>query len=199
MQKIQLFLASSEELKTDREQFEIFINRKNKLLAEKEVFLELIIWEDFLDAMSRTCLQDEYNKVIRECDIFVMLFATKVGKYTAEEFEVAYQQFKATGKPLIFTYFKDTKISAHKIKEDDYQSLKAFQEKLKAFGHFWTKYQNIEGLREHFGNQLDKLVEKGFIVLNTKESSAANDKSIVVNQTAEKIYNIGKIDKADFS
>jgi len=78
MQIKRIFLASSQELKADREQFEIFINRKNKEWVSKGVFLELVIWEDFVDAMSQTRLQDEYNKVIRECDLFVMLVATRV-------------------------------------------------------------------------------------------------------------------------
>ena len=68
-----IFLASSSELKEDREQFEIFIDRKNKDWNSKGVFLELVIWEDFLDAMSKTRLQDEYKKAIRDCDIFVTL------------------------------------------------------------------------------------------------------------------------------
>ena len=42
----------------------------------------MIVWEDFLDALSPTRLQDEYNRAIRECDLFVMLFRTKVGRYT---------------------------------------------------------------------------------------------------------------------
>jgi hypothetical protein len=36
-----VFLASSSELKGYREQFEIFINRKNKDWVDKGVFLEL--------------------------------------------------------------------------------------------------------------------------------------------------------------
>ncbi len=84
MIKKKLFLASSSELKEDRDQFEIFINRKNKDWIDRGIFLELILWEDFLDAVSQTRLQDEYNKAIQECDIFVMLFATKVGNYTEE-------------------------------------------------------------------------------------------------------------------
>ena len=77
--EIKLFLASSSELKEDRKEFEIFINRKNKELRKKNIFIRLEIWEDFLDAMSQTSLQDEYNKVIKECDIFVMLFFYKGG------------------------------------------------------------------------------------------------------------------------
>ncbi|MFM7789331.1 MAG: hypothetical protein ACKO90_14715 [Microcystis panniformis] len=68
---IKIFLASSSELKDDREQFEIFINRKNKKYIEQGIFLELVVWEDFIDAMSKTRLQDEYNKAITQCQIYV--------------------------------------------------------------------------------------------------------------------------------
>jgi hypothetical protein len=63
-----LFLASSAELQEDRKEFEIFINRKNKDWVARGVFLELVVWEDFLDVVSQTRLQDEYNKEIRNCD-----------------------------------------------------------------------------------------------------------------------------------
>ncbi|MDQ6843316.1 MAG: hypothetical protein M3Z92_03040 [Bacteroidota bacterium] len=76
MPKKTIFLASSSELKEDRKEFEIFINRKNKEWHGKGVFLDLIVWEDFLDAVAQTRLQDEYNKAIKECDIFIMLFFT---------------------------------------------------------------------------------------------------------------------------
>ena len=105
--KKKLFLASSSELENDRVQFELFINRKNKIWHDQGIFVELVIWKDFLDAMSITRLQDRYNQAIRGCDLFVMLFCTKVGKYTAEEFENAFDEFSITKKkPIIYTYFK---------------------------------------------------------------------------------------------
>jgi hypothetical protein len=76
-QTVKIFLASSAELKDDREQFEQFIGRKNKTLHPNGRFFDLVIWEDFIDALSKTRLQEEYNKAVRGCDIFVMLFATK--------------------------------------------------------------------------------------------------------------------------
>lgn len=199
MKKIKLFLASSIELKDDRKEFEIFINRKNKMWIDKDIFLELIIWEDFLDAMSATSLQDEYNKAIRECDYFVMLFATKVGKYTEEEFDTAFKQYKSTSKPLIFTYFKDSSLALNETDQNDVESLQAFKEKIKELGHFYTRYRNIEGLREHFGNQLDKLVNKGFIEIEAGESSTNDNNYTTYSQTATKIYNITHIDKAEFN
>jgi formylglycine-generating enzyme required for sulfatase activity len=157
MIKKTIFLASSAELKEDRKEFEIFIGRKNKDWVEKGVFLDLVIWEDFLDAMSQTRLQDEYNNAIRECDLFVMLFWTKVGQYTEEEFATAFGQFKATNKPFIFTYFKDADISVASANKKDLMSLWAFQEKLSSLGHFYTVYKNVDELKSKFSQQLDKL------------------------------------------
>jgi hypothetical protein len=168
-----LFLASSSELKEDRKEFEIFINRKNKDWVARGVFLELIVWEDFLDAVAKTRLQDEYNRAIRECDIFVMLFWTKVGQYTEEEFETAFGQFQATNKPFIFTYFKDAQISTGIANKKDLMSLWAFQEKLDALGHFYTRYKNTDELKFHFNQQLDKLATSDFIEFKPDKGEAA--------------------------
>ena len=191
MIKKKLFLASSAELKEDREQFEIFINRKNKDWIDKGVFLDLVIWEDFLDAVSQTRLQDEYNKAIRECDIFVLLFATKVGKYTEEEFKTAFGQFKTTNKPFIFTYFQDVEISTASANKKDLMSLWAFQEKLAELGHFYTVYKNIDELKFKFNQQLDKLVASDFIEFKpdktgneqTPAISISHSKNVVAGST----------------
>jgi ribosomal protein L20 len=163
-----IFLASSSELKEDRQEFEIFINRKNKDLIKKGFFIELVIWEDFLDAMSRTRLQDEYNKAVRECDIFVMLFFTKVGKFTEEEFETAFGQFKTADKPLIYTYIKNAPIDSGSLDEQDTMSLFAFKKKLKNLGHFYTPYKSIDGLKYLFNRQLDKLLEDQWLDSGTE-------------------------------
>ncbi|MBK7955260.1 MAG: hypothetical protein IPK02_15645 [Candidatus Accumulibacter sp.] len=165
-----IFLASSAELKDDRREFEVFIHRKNKAWISQGVFLELVLWEDFLDALSATRLQDEYNRAIRACDVFVMLFFTKVGPYTEEEFETAVGQFQATSRPFIFTYFKNAPNSAPRA---DLQSLWAFQDKLKALGHFQTEYHNAAELLLHFGQQLDKLVASGFIEFKPEQTPSA--------------------------
>jgi hypothetical protein len=167
-----IFLASSWELREDRQEFEIFINRKNKDWVARGVSIELVHWEDFLDAVSKTRLQDEYNEAIRKCDLFVMLFWTKVGPYTEEEFETALAQFKATSKPVIFTYFKDAP-NIESANEDDLMSLLAFKKRLKNLGHFVTVYKNIDELKLHFNGQLDKLAASGFIEFKPAKDEAA--------------------------
>lgn len=209
MKKIKIFLASSSELKADREQFEIFIYRKCKSWFDRDVFLHLDVWEDFLDAMSAGGLQSEYNKVIKGCDIFVLLAFNKVGKFTAEEFREAFGQFSETRKPFIFTYFKTPHTTNNR---DDLKSLWAFEDQLKALKHYKTEYGSIAELREHFGNQLDKLAASEFLKIAPisvpQEAEGANisgdGNKVYQNITNSNItdnsktYNIKKIDAATF-
>jgi hypothetical protein len=152
---LSLFLASSIELKADREAFEILINRKNKDWHARGVFLELVVWEDFLDAVSPTRKQDEYDAAIRGCDLFVLMVATKVGHYTKVEFDTAIGQFQTTRRPFVFTYFKDVPATE--------PSVAALKARLDALGHFHTRYANTDALLGHFSRQLDKLAASGFV------------------------------------
>lgn len=154
---ITIFLASSAELKEEREEFEVFIHRENQQFYKKGIYLELIIWENFIDAMAKTRLQDEYNNAIKHSDIFISLFFTKVGKYTKEEFETAFGQFKKTGKPKVYTYFKNAPIDAENITKE-IKTLFTFRKKLDDLGHFRTIYNNMDHLKLQFKNQLEKIL-----------------------------------------
>jgi len=157
LRTIRIFLASSEELREDRDAFELYFRQQNDRFRREGLYLEINRWENFLDAMSETRLQDEYNKAVRDCDVFVSLFFTKTGKFTEEEFDTAHRQFKKAGRPLIYTFFKNAEIKTGSAREDDLKSLWAFQERLKSLGHFYTRYDNVEHLKRQFRDQLDKL------------------------------------------
>lgn len=162
MAKVRIFLASSSELADDRQALDQLVSRKNKLWHDRGVFLELQMWEDFLDVMSKTRLQDEYNTVIRDCDLFVLLFWSKVGRYTLEEFEAAVGSFRSAAKPFILVYFK-TAPKASGGSDADRQSLEAFEDRLEQLGHYKTAYHQADRLALHFSEQLDKLAAAGFI------------------------------------
>ncbi|MDQ2944388.1 MAG: hypothetical protein M3Y27_00310 [Acidobacteriota bacterium] len=157
IQQIRIFLASSSELQQDRDAFDLYFRQQNDQLRKKGLYLEIVRWENFLDAMSETRLQDEYNKAIRDCDVFVCLFFTKTGKFTEEEFDVAHRQFTDSGKPRIYTFFKDADIKTGSARKEDLNSLWAFKEKLSELGHFSTSYENIEHLKRQFRDQIDKM------------------------------------------
>ncbi|WP_310460485.1 hypothetical protein [Sphaerotilus sp.] len=160
-EKRRIFLASSAELEADRRAFEIFINRVNKRWNAHGLFLELEIWEDFDSAVSATRKQDDYNAALRRCDLFVLLFWTKVGKYTREEFEAALAQFKATGRPKLYVYRKTTPFSAAEQSARDQVSLGEFRMRLEALEHFPGHYDSVDTLTSHFRDQLDDLAAAG--------------------------------------
>ncbi|MFM8277421.1 MAG: hypothetical protein ACKN89_10640, partial [Cyanobium sp.] len=160
---VQIFLASSSELKAERDAFDLYLRQQNDRLRLIGFYLEVIRWENFLDAMSETRLQDEYNNAVRSCDIFVSLFKTKTGKFTEEEFDVAHQAFKASGRPLIYTYFMQTEVPNHKSMREALASLWRFQDKLSDLGHYHTQFTSIEDLKLQFRQQLDLLIDEGKI------------------------------------
>ncbi|MEZ5404101.1 MAG: COR domain-containing protein [Bryobacteraceae bacterium] len=158
---VRIFLASSAELRADRDAFDLYLRQYNDRLRKRGVYLEIVRWENFLDAMSETRLQDEYNAAVRDCGIFVSLFWTKTGKFTAEEFDVAHRQFRETGAPRIYTFFRKPEVTADLSRKADLTSLWAFQEKLGKLGHFWTNYDDAEHLKRQFRDQLDRLFDAG--------------------------------------
>ncbi|MFN0299647.1 MAG: hypothetical protein ACKVQU_04745 [Burkholderiales bacterium] len=156
MQVKKIFLASSEELEDDRRAFELMIGRLNQQWRQRDIVFDLVVWENFIDAMSKDGLQREYNKAVQECDIFVMMFFTKVGRYTLEEFETAFADMAAGTGPRIYTYFRNDFILTGDI-DDGIRSLLEFKAKLKALKHYITQYRNTEDLQWQFSRQLEML------------------------------------------
>jgi hypothetical protein len=217
MKKIKIFLASSLELKPERECFEQEIYRKCKAWYDTGIFLHLDIWEDLSARMSADGSQSEYNKYVQSADLFVLLAYTKVGMYTGVEFDTAFGQFKSTQKPFIFTYFK-----THDAVITD-PSLAVFHQKLKDLGHFYCPFKDANDLWNQFNKELDKLSLGEFKEFKHENEAAAvsisiqNSKNTLVNssiqaggnvhigdvntttQTADKIYNIEKVETGNFS
>ena len=179
MKRIKIFLASSNELKNEREQFEIEIYRKCKTWFEDSVFLHLDIWEDFSARMSSTRKQNEYNKYVQEADLFVILAYSKVGLYTEEEFDNAFGAFKATSKPFIFTYFKDSPVMVD-------SSLQQFKDKLSALGHFYSCYIDRNDLWNQFNKELERLKHADF---QSNEWSVKTDNGLHIDNNGATIKN----------
>jgi hypothetical protein len=150
-QSIKIFLASSSELRAERDEFDRHFSRHD------EPRLRISRWEDSLDAMSQTRLQDEYNQAVPESDIVVCLFATRAGQFTVEEFEIAFAQFQSTGRPRIFTYFKEASVNPSTADRKDLQALWDFQDRLKQLGHYQSSFKNIDDLKLQFTDQVKKL------------------------------------------
>ena len=86
---IKIFLASSDELGTERAVIGDLVRRLNKMYEKRGLQVDLFKWEDFDAAYNNRRKQDEYNDEIRASDMFMALFWKKAGVFTIEEFDVA--------------------------------------------------------------------------------------------------------------
>lgn len=158
MKKVKIFIASSAELKEDKQIFDLYFSEKNKLLRDRNIDLDQRTWMDFDSSLNKTRLQDRYNEYIRNCDIVIFLFHTRLGRYTKEELEIAHNAFLASKgkKPRVFVYFKEDGIQDKELKDFKYYC----ESRL---GHFCDIYTDYQDLQIKFDKQLQLLMNEGFI------------------------------------
>lgn len=107
MGKIKVFLASSSELKEERDSFARFIRQINEVMKLQNTELEAEQWEFKEKAIQGCRLQDMYNKTLANCEICFVLFWKRCGIYTQEELTFAYNKFLEGQNPKkIYVFFK---------------------------------------------------------------------------------------------
>lgn len=173
---ISIFLASSNELKTDRIEFGDFVRSLDNIYEKRGTRIILLKWEDFDSAYNGRRKQDEYNEKIRTCNIFLALFHTKAGDYTIEEFEVAYKEFQLRKLPKIYIFCKDLQPGEFELPE-----LTDFKNRLKfEMGHFWCQYNNSDRLQLEFILQLLKIEDEDMGALKVEENGKITLESIPI-------------------
>lgn len=158
MKDIKIFIGSSAELEEDRRQFDNYFSDKNKIYLQRYICFNQRTWKDFRSSVTQGRLQDRYNAYIRTCDIAIFLFHTKIGKYTKEEFELAYSTFLKNGKkPLVYVFLKeDSNVTDPELAD--------FKKKCEAkLGHFCDTYTDYSDLLSKFDRQLQILENEGVI------------------------------------
>jgi internalin A len=164
---LHLFLASSNELAKEREKIEQALGRKNKLLKKQGFEIELSIWEDGKHIGKSIRSQDNYNIEVEQCDLFAMLFYSKVGKYSLEEFELAHSLFKDNAMPRMCIYQKNIDLPKNQSQADA-GSRFAFLEKLQELEHFPTLFDNTDMLIRQLEGDIDKLLQDEDFVAQLK-------------------------------
>ena len=143
---INVFLASSGSLEKERTRVESELSRKNSLLISQNIYLDLKIWEKVSTSFSVTRKQDDFNKLVLDCDIFICLIFDRVGEFTKEEFLMAYDGFLKNKKPKkIYVYFKDAPIKSGQITES-FRAVLEFKEEIKKYEQFYNTYGNQDDL-----------------------------------------------------
>ncbi len=96
-----IFLASSSELSHERDLATAAIADFVSLHPEHKANFQVIKWENFAATFEDGRKQDQFNSSIPTCDLFLMLFGTKVGRYSNEEFDLAQKSLGENKKPLL--------------------------------------------------------------------------------------------------
>ena len=152
MKTIKIFLASSEELKDERNTMADLILHLNKLFKGRGLEFDLEKWE-YLDAsMTGMRKQDEYNEVLKQCDICMVLFWRKFGSYTGEELDTAYKRMRQNDKPYkIYVFFKNP--NSDEISQELKDFIANYEQRFG--GHFFCKFQNVDTMKLEFLLQLE--------------------------------------------
>ena len=151
-----VFLASSYELEDERNDFFQYTIKINKVLAKFGFQIDVEAWEFADPALPDKRSQDEYNKILKDCDECIVLFWRKAGKYSKEELKIAYNERFGGGKiTRLVVYFKDVKDGDMPKDEKgvkEYEELKKLKNGFaKKHGErFYASYRDIESVESDF-------------------------------------------------
>ena len=155
MKNITVFLASSDELKNDRNSFHSLVASLDEILEPRGYRIRCRRWEDFSAFCTGSRTQDDYNRIVRASDICICMFHRKAGEYTIEEFNQALDEYvKSQSHPKTFVY-----IRALIEGEMEDEALKRFKEDLfDRVGHYWCNYATDDAMKLHFVMQLERII-----------------------------------------
>ena len=141
MKRICIFIASSGELDTERNEVHRAFDELNNIVPHLD--LKPVKWEtDTAGGLSLTGrIQNEINEKLFDSHIVIGLFHTKVGSYTKEEMDIAFERRIKT-----FAYFKTDGTTYSEI-EDYKQHIKNQQVLTK-------DYETVEGLKNLWWHNL---------------------------------------------
>ena len=173
MKTIKVFVASSEELCEERKELSDLFAHLNRVFKCRGIELEISKWEFLDESMGPLRKQEEYNREIKTCDMCLVLYWTKIGDYTSEELQTAYNELLAGRKPYkLYIYFKEV----GEIGKDVVDFKASFE---KRYGHFYCKYENIDTLKLRFVLQLENYQNSGAI--KVEDSRVKADGVALVN------------------
>ncbi|MBR6825585.1 MAG: tetratricopeptide repeat protein [Oscillospiraceae bacterium] len=143
MKYIHLFIASSiVEFEHERNALGNYIRSLNDLYVPRGIYFMLTMCENLSPAVELAGKQNFYNEKIKGADYFYVIFGNKAGNYTLQEFDVAMEQFRASGKPRVYTYFKQ--LSEENVSQEVLSFMKRLDREL---GHYYSMFTHIDSIK----------------------------------------------------
>lgn len=172
---VRVFIASSDELTPERKEFDTLFAHLNTIFEARGISLKIEKWE-FLDSSAGPLhKQEEYNRVLKTCDICVVVFWQKFGDYTKAELDVAYNELCAGRKPTkLYIYFKEPGDVSSEM-----QTFKESFDKEYSYGHFYGKFSTLDKLQLDFVLQLERFLHSNLI--KVEDSQVKVDQLVVAH------------------
>ena len=172
---VRVFIASSDELTPERKEFDTLFAHLNTIFEARGISLKTEKWE-FLDSSAGPLhKQEEYNRVLKTCDICVVVFWQKFGDYTKAELDVAYNELCAGRKPTkLYIYFKEPGDMSAEM-----QTFKESFDKEYSYGHFYGKFSTLDKLQLDFVLQLERFLHSNLI--KVEDSQVKVDQLVVAH------------------
>ena len=157
-QSIKIFLASSVELDAERQKLKQLFYDETKKYIHRNVFLDLVIWEDLKHSFQGRRAQEYFNKKMLECDIVICIFFKKVGDFTKEEFDLAYKHFKEGKKPhYLYVFFRSGKVDIEEI-DEDILKIKKLKSEIEEAEQIYKSFKSNEDLLLQLKKQLELIL-----------------------------------------
>jgi len=156
---VNFFIAGSKSLQQERDIFAGVINLLQSQWKPLGIDVNSYSYQNFPKEVSLGGHQQQYNHFIATyVNVSVFILSGKAGAYTMEEFEVALENLKKSGKPKIFVY----SLNDENNNTDSLIHTKMEQEK-----QYWIEYKTIEELRLMLERDLNKYLLDEYSKLNS--------------------------------
>lgn len=174
MKKIKIFLGSSIiEFEKERMLLENFIYRTSRDIFEENynIKIEPLLCENMDNYVHADGTQPIINKeLVSESDMCFFIIFTKIGKYTKQEFEIAFEKYKEVGKPKVYVYFKNVR-DGEMVEDAVYNFMAEIDNKLK---HYHGSFEHIDTIKLRILLNL-KIQEMDFISVEFENGKCVVD------------------------
>lgn len=156
---VNFFIAGSKTLQLERDVFAGVINLLQSQWKPLGINVNSYSYQNFPKDINIGGHQEQYNHFIAtHVNVSVFILSGKAGAYTMEEFEVALNSLKKSGRPKIYVY----SLNDGQNRADSLIHTKMEQEK-----QYWIEYKNVDELRLMLERDLNKYLLDEYSKLNS--------------------------------
>lgn len=123
MKTLKIFVAGSKNLSQERDLFNLVAHELQTKFGgrgHRSIYIEVVSFENFSKFFGkhRKGVQDDYNNyIVKEADAVFFVLDDSIGGVTREEFDLAYEAFKASERPKICVFSRRSNCENEDIAE----------------------------------------------------------------------------------